>query len=260
MAVVVLTSAAGSPGVTTTAVGLALTWPRSVLLADCDPGAYQAVLSGYLKGQNRTAKGMLRVAEAHRDRRPLREVVIDQTIPLTREATSMRAFLPGFSKPGSAALFAPVWADLMEAFSRLDEVELDVIIDAGRLGPHGLPQPMVEAADLICLCVRSSLRALAGTRMHSPTLVEQAKLAATDEGLGLILIGDGKPYRSKEIAGLLGIGVLATINDDPVAAASFSDGATRGRKFDSSAYVRSLNHTAASLTQRLQQIKARIGV
>ena len=42
MAILILTSAGGSPGVTTLAVGLALTWPRPVLLADCDPGAHQA--------------------------------------------------------------------------------------------------------------------------------------------------------------------------------------------------------------------------
>ena len=36
MAIIVLTSAGGSPGVTSTALGLSLTWPRPVLLADCD--------------------------------------------------------------------------------------------------------------------------------------------------------------------------------------------------------------------------------
>ena len=78
MALLILTSASGSPGVTTLGVGLALTWPRSVLLADCDPGAHQSVLAGYLAGRSAGGKGLLRVAEAHRDRRPLREVVLDQ--------------------------------------------------------------------------------------------------------------------------------------------------------------------------------------
>ena len=45
MALVVLASASGSPGVTTTALGLALRWPRllsdsaAVLGGDQDPGA-----------------------------------------------------------------------------------------------------------------------------------------------------------------------------------------------------------------------------
>lgn len=50
MGILLLTSASGAPGVTTLGVGLALTWPRPVLLADCDPGAHQAVLAGYLAG------------------------------------------------------------------------------------------------------------------------------------------------------------------------------------------------------------------
>ena len=37
MAVVALASASGSPGVTTTALGLALLWPRPVLLVEADP-------------------------------------------------------------------------------------------------------------------------------------------------------------------------------------------------------------------------------
>ena len=69
MSILILTSAGGSPGVTTLGIGLALTWPRPVLLADCDPGAHQAVLAGYLAGQSGHGKGLLRVAEAHRDRR-----------------------------------------------------------------------------------------------------------------------------------------------------------------------------------------------
>src|SRR5215211_4551386 len=131
----ILTSASGSPGVTTLGVGLALTWPRSVLLADCDPGAHQAILAGYLAGRSASGKGLLRVAEAHRDRRPLREVVLDQSLPLSAEEDPRRRFLPGFTKPGSAVHFDAVWEDLAEAFDRLADVEIDVIIDCGRMGP-----------------------------------------------------------------------------------------------------------------------------
>ena len=46
MAILLLTSTAGAPASPPLAVGLALTWPRPVLLADCDPGAHQAVLAG----------------------------------------------------------------------------------------------------------------------------------------------------------------------------------------------------------------------
>ena len=119
MAILLLTSTSGSPGVTTLAVGLALTWPRPILLADCDPGAHQAILAGYLAGRSVNGRGLLRVAEAHRDRRPLREAVLDQTLALSAEEESRRLFLPGFTKPGSAMHFGGVWEDLSEALDRL---------------------------------------------------------------------------------------------------------------------------------------------
>ena len=153
MAILLLTSTGGSPGVTTLAVGLALTWPRPILLADCDPGAHQAILAGYLAGRSASGKGLLRVAEAHRDRRPLREVVLDQTLPLSDEQDSRRLFLPGFTKPGSAMHFGGVWEDLAEAFDRLGEVDIDVIIDCGRLGPYGPPAALLERSALTAVVV-----------------------------------------------------------------------------------------------------------
>ena len=100
------------------------------------------------------------MAEAHRDRRPLREVVIDQCLPLTGEDGDRRLFLPGFTKPGSAAHFGAVWEDLADTFDRLGDVDLDVIVDAGRVGPTGLPAPLVERGALTALVLGSSLRAV----------------------------------------------------------------------------------------------------
>ena len=50
MAVVALASASGSPGVTTTALGLALLWPRPVLLVEADPTGGSGLLAGYFRG------------------------------------------------------------------------------------------------------------------------------------------------------------------------------------------------------------------
>ena len=50
MAVIVLASASGAPGVTTTGLGLAMCWPRPVVLVDADPVGGSAILAGYLQG------------------------------------------------------------------------------------------------------------------------------------------------------------------------------------------------------------------
>src|SRR5690606_3881210 len=49
---IVLCSGGHSPGVTTTGLALTLTWPRDILLAECDP-AGGSLLSGYLLGHSR---------------------------------------------------------------------------------------------------------------------------------------------------------------------------------------------------------------
>jgi hypothetical protein len=254
MAILLLTSTAGSPGVTTLAVGLALTWPRPILLADCDPGAHQAILAGYLGGRSADGKGLLRVAEAHRDRRPLREAVLDQTLPLSAEEESRRLFLPGFTKPGSAMHFGGVWQDLAEAFDRLGDVEIDVIIDCGRIGPSGPPAALLERSALTAVVATSSLRSIMSTRVHLPTLRDHPQLTSSDRRhLGLIIVGEGQPYQRGEIARALGVSVITSIAHDRQSAAHLSDGRPRPRRFDTSPLIRSISDAASQLSSTLQR-------
>jgi hypothetical protein len=252
MAILLLTSASGAPGVTTLGIGLALSWPRSVLLADCDPGAHQAVLAGYLAGTSADGKGLLRVAEAHRDGRSLTEVIIDQSVPLADDVSTSRFFLPGFTRPGSAALFAGVWLHLADAFVELGEHGFDVIVDAGRIGGSGLPGALVERADLTALVLRSDLRSIVSARVHLLALREDPRLQADQRRLGLVLVGSGRPYSAREISKSLGVPVIAEIPEDDATARHLSDGAPRARKFDSSRLARSLHTTAAQVATRFE--------
>ena len=67
MAVIVLGSAAGSPGVTTSALGLALTWPRPVLLIEADPTGGSAMLAGFFRGTTAHTAGLIDLAWAQRE-------------------------------------------------------------------------------------------------------------------------------------------------------------------------------------------------
>jgi hypothetical protein len=253
MAILLLASTGGSPGVTTLAVGLALTWPRPVLLADCDPGAHQAILAGYLGGRSTGGKGLLRVAEAHRDRRPLREAVLDQTLPLSAEEESRRLLLPGFTKPASAMHFGGVWEDLAEAFDRLGEVDMDVIIDCGRIGPSGPPAAMLERSAVTAVVVTSTLRSIMSARVHLPTLRDHPRLTSADrEHIGLIVVGENQPYRRGEIARALDVPVITSIAYDRQSAAHLSDGRPRHRRFDTSPLIRSIRDAASQLSSSLQ--------
>lgn len=253
MGILLLASASGAPGVTSLGVGLALTWPRSVLLADCDPGAHQAVLAGYLAGTSAEGKGLLRVAEAHRDRRPLAEVVIDQSVPLVQDGTVSRLFLPGFSRPSSAALFAGVWPDLTDTFANLDDQGFDVIVDAGRISHSGLPTALVERAGLTALVLRSDLRSVVSARVHLLALREHPRLQPHERSLGLILVGGGQPYTAREIGKSLGVPVIAEVAHEPAMAQHLSDGEPQPRKFHSSKLVRTLHAASGHLATRMDR-------
>ena len=254
MAILQLASTGGSPGVTTLAVGLALTWPRPILLADCDPGAHQAILAGYLGGRSAGGKGLLRVAEAHRDRRPLREALLDQTLPLSAEEESRRLLLPGFTKPASAMHFGGVWEDLAEAFDRLGEVDMDVIIDCGRIGPSGPPAALLERSAVTAVVVTSTLRSIMSARVHLPTLRDHPRLTSADrEHIGLIVVGENQPYRRSEIARALDVPVITSIAHDRQAAVHLSDGRPRHRRFETSPLIRSIGDTASQLSSSLQR-------
>jgi hypothetical protein len=255
-----LTSTSGSPGVTALAVGLALTWPRPILLADCDPGAHQAILAGYLGGRSSSGKGLLRVAEAHRDRRPLREAILDQTLPLSDEGDNRRLFLPGFTKPGSATHFGAVWEDLAEAFDRLADVDIDVIIDCGRMGAEGLPIALLERSAITAVVLSSTLRSIMSARVHLPTLRDHPRLASTTRGhLGLIVVGEGQPYRSSEIAKALDVPVITSIGHDRRTAAHLSDGRPRHRRFETSPLIRCIRDASSQLASTLQRSAELIG-
>lgn len=259
MAVLTLCSVAGSPGTTTLAIGLALSWQRSVILVDADPGAYQAVLAGFLRGQIRTSKGLQRVAEAHRDRRPLAEVTHDQTMPLTEEGMHSRRLLPGFARPANAALFAPVWPDLVEAFFSYESAGIDVIVDIGRLDAHGLPQSLLQRSDVIGLVTQSSLRSVAGARNYAGMLSEQVRSAGGDQNTGLIMIGENQPYGRREIGRLLQLPVITAVADDPRSAAALSNGSRRSRKFDQAPLAKSLRQSCGDLRGWIDRRRVRLG-
>lgn len=236
MTVVVLVSAAGSPGVTTSAVGLALTWPRPVVLVEADPTGGSAVLAGYFRGSTAPAGGLLDLVWADREGRlgealaPLLMLVPGSTV----------RFLPGVRSHGQGCSLGGLWPPLSAVLHGLEALGQDVIVDAGRLGLEGWPEPLVAAADVTLLTVRSDLVSLAAARSWADTLRGSAEVAGSVAGLGLLLVGQGRPYQAREILAVLQLPVTATLAWDEQAAAVFARGAAPPRRFDRSPLTRSL--------------------
>ncbi len=243
---IICASAGGSPGVTTAALGLALTWPREVLLADCDPHPSQSVLSGYLSGMPGGGRGLGRLAESYRAH-PVGPStgLLDHTLPLDEGSVHPRHFLPGFTHPRSALLFSSYWDRLAEQLDDLQSDGLDVIVDAGRLDAHGLPRPLLERARTIAVVTRSNLPALAALRLALPELVNASELASASPAL--VVAGGGRPYSASEIAKQLEIALLADLPWDPPTAEVFSSGALPPRRLTSRPLWKALQALALEL-------------
>ncbi|HET7734339.1 MAG TPA: hypothetical protein VFK52_00070 [Nocardioidaceae bacterium] len=260
MALIVLASASGSPGVSTTALGLTLNWHRPVLLVDADPTGSSSVFAGYFHGTQEPTGGLINLALALRggalaDALPRETLLLDPEAPAERSAW----FLPGIRAHEQAPSLLPLWEPLAEQLRALDHNGQDVIVDAGRLGLTGWAQPLVAASDLTLLVTRSSLPALAGATSWAKTLRGQFAAVGGLSRLGVLLVDEEnrwpaiptgarvRPYSARHIAKALQLPVVASVDWEPEVADVYSHGARKPRKFESSGLLRGYRATAEAI-------------
>ncbi len=250
MGILVLTGATGSPGVTTTALALALTWPRDVVLADCNRAPDQYLFAGFLRGTSGQQRGLGEVAKRHRQQQFAPGDLLECCVPLTAAGEVQRSFLPGFGSPGAVQLFELVWPTLADSFVALSEAGVDVIIDAGRLHHDGLPQALLACADAVAVVTRSALTWLASLRLYLPALRDQLEHCATSANLGLLIVTPDRPYSRQEIANQFGLPVWGQLPRDEKSALALAGDADlpgRSRLLTNSSFV------AAELRRGWQQ-------
>ena len=257
---IVLASAGGSPGVTTTALALALHWPRRVVLVEADASGRSGLLAGFFRGQL-DQPGLVDLVLAQRSDL-LREAVPRLLFPLQGSAASVLFGLRSHEQAGGAAA---LWGPLLEVLRSLDPAGTDVIVDAGQLGLNGWPQALVAGADVVLVATRSDLPGLAGARSWAAALAADE---VPDQTVRLVLIGEGRPYSDREAAKTLGLPVLASVDWSPEHAAVYSHGRSvpavplwrrvgRGPDadrdaFEDSAYVRSIRAVAGAIEPVIQ--------
>jgi hypothetical protein len=248
MAVIALASASGSPGVTTTAVGLSLLWPRPVVLVDADPTGGSGILAGYFRGTTEYEAGLVELALSPAD-------VADALRDVVRPFEGSKAsYVAGTRSQAQAAGLRDLWPRLADALAGLDELGQDVIVDAGRMGLAGSPEPVLGSADLTVLLTRTTLPALAAARPRADTIRRNHEWSSPS----VVLVGEGQPYRSHEVGKALDLPVIAAVADDPDAAAVFSRGVTPRKTFDSGSLVRSLHSVIAAC--QAQAVRGRLAL
>lgn len=248
MAITTLVSASGSPGVTTTALGLAMVWGRPVLLVEADPTGGSALLAGYWGGlESHTGLVELLIAEQHG---VLADALPRMSLPIPGTDASV---LFGIRSHDQAAGLARFWDPLLAVLRSLRGQ--DVIVDAGRLGLEAWPRPLVSYSDTTLLVTGSNLPAIAAAKGWAPTLA--ADFVPCHE-VKLAIVGAGRPYSAREVSRGLRLPVAASIEWDARRASVFSEGnpfpisrfgGEKGaaRAFDQSGYLRSLRALAAAL-------------
>ena len=240
MSVLALASVTGAPGVTTTAVALAVCWPRQVILVEADPNGASAVLPGYCRGHARHDHGVLDAAVAAR----AGTLAADLPGLLIDLPGSTARLLAALTRPEQAATMDGAWPVLAPALvDAAHQAGTDLILDLGRLSQHGAPRPVLALADRVLLLTATTLPALHAVRAWLPTiradLVDPTRLA-------LLLTGEGQPYRAGEIAKHLGTAVAGVLPADPAAAAPWSAGTAHPRRSD---HARAVAGLIADLTQ-----------
>lgn len=210
MGIFALTSAAGSPGATTTALGMALHWPQEVLLIEADPIGGSAILAGHFRGEVAHPDTAMQLWEGSRQgqmERMLREV------PL--KLTERASFVPGPAGAAQAMGLRDLWPALAPQLHRLSEMGVDVIIDLGRWGHAAFALPLALCADEVVLVLRADL-------------VSAAAVAAMNLPDGMpvsaLVVGPGRPYGAKTVEQVVKIPVRA-IPWAPEEAAVLSHGA-----------------------------------
>lgn len=245
MALYCLVSPGGSPGATTTALALALSWPREVVLAECDP-AGRRILPGYLAERLNGSPGPgllgLGMALDHQRGDGVPAARVEHfTLPLDEQRRAW--LLHGIRDPRHASQLN--WPLLAQALiGACGTSAMDVVADLGRVGGSDTPTALLQRADVVVMVLRRSLPQVDAA---------QPRLDALQTGVrrvGLCLIDSGR-YGAGEIRkALFGLPVLAELPHAPADAQVLSDGAPRRVSFRTSLLMRA----AASLGEAMRRL------
>jgi len=253
---VALASAAGSPGVTTTCLGLTeaasraeATSRRTAICVEADPVGGSAILAGYFRGFESPGVTAVDLLLASHDD--------DFTTTVDHALVPMGAggfVLPGPRSHRQAASVIDLWPVL--AAELAVRPATDVFVDLGRLGMASFAEAFVWAADAIALVMRCDLPAISAARQWADWLIELRRSRPEMGPAGLIVIGPGRPYSAREIGRGLDLPVWASLGWYPAGAAVYAVGAQRRKKRLSSQYTAAAQALAQVAESRSQVLGA----
>ncbi len=258
----------GAPGVSTTALALALSWPRPVLLAECD--AAGADLPWRLAGHDgrplAQGLGLMSLATASRGVPAGARQVWDHV----QHLDGGLPVLVGPPGPEQAAAMGGTWSGVAGLLAGV--AGTDVIADCGRtLTTSSLVGPVLQHADVVVLVTRPTVAGVAHLRHGITTLAQVVNRGRVGEsGLARVVVlvvddpatpgsrkANGRQVDGvlKTTPGLHDVPVLGVIAHDPKAAAVLVGAAGADpRKLARSALLGSAAAAATALLQHVEQL------
>jgi hypothetical protein len=210
--IVVVASIKGAPGVTTTAMALASSWPahRRVLLVEADP--FGGDLAAWFGVAPSTGLWSL-LAAGRRGLDP--DLVWDHATTLGNGVP----VLYGLASGDQAVANEGAWPAVAQALADFDA---DAVIDAGRLLPHygGGIGPLLSVAQVQMVLFPPTLPGIVHLKTALPSL------RASSSGALMVVPTAHKGFSSQEIGATLKIDVAAPLPHDPKGAASLTTSGT----------------------------------
>lgn len=249
MAIICLLSAKGSPGVTTTSIGLGLSLVgngarRRALLVEADPHGGD-ISAGFLRGEvNSQLGGMLGLATARGG--DIATLMGQATVALSGDG-SLR-LLAGVPDARRAGALQIAWSRILE-YSASDS-EVDFVVDMGRLDPIRGCDPWLTQADLVLLVAKPNLPSVVSAHCLVAAFSDLDGAPAISK-LRLVVVESSRTYPAAEVESAIGIPLLATLPFEPSEAKVLSEGVVPRRGFLRSGLMRSSAHLAAAVVAEL---------
>jgi hypothetical protein len=202
-----LVSAKGSPGVTTSALGLALLWPRPAVLVEADVAGSSSLLAGWLQGSVRHDRGLINLAFTFTQRAITAADLWEESV-VARDPDVV--VVPGIPSPEQVGTLVPMWPALASLASQLEQAGTDLLVDTGRLGAEGAPRPVWEASDLVLLVCGTRLPDIAAARPAARRLLSD-RVPDQAQNVGLLVVDTGGAYPAREIAAALGLPLVGDL-------------------------------------------------
>jgi hypothetical protein len=247
MPIVVLTSAAGAPGTTTTALGLALTWPGPTVLVEADPAGSAIVPGWYRSSVDAAERNLVRIAttDAYTD---ITRAVLDQCVRLTPDDDTERLLLMGYSEPALAPVMRDWWEPLGDAFRALSDQGYTVIVDSGRITQGSYPDRLLYRADQVLMVCRTAMASVVRSEGMTGQLRQLLAGVGAADRLGVVVIGGHGWMRvdAGQVAREFGAKISIAIPEDQEGAAVLSDGIPQQRRRRWRRHTASVEHGVSS--------------